>query len=193
MLQFVPSNVDVRACNFTERIEKGLTMAFAEVRRRAQESTNFTVHVSRWRSRRRDRRGDSGRFSLSPTSSRWLHQALTQLFCLFLFKRLNPQPEDVAQSAFYTYASVLVASFISGPPTPSSVVAANQWRVNLKRVSVSSSRAKRTTVFHQCILFERKSRHAEALLAVVLLNEISSDGLQCTSRGRGFCSGGGKL
>ncbi|CDQ85555.1 unnamed protein product [Oncorhynchus mykiss] len=46
VLQFVPSHVDVRVCNFSERIEKGLTMAYAEVRRRAQESTNFTVHVS---------------------------------------------------------------------------------------------------------------------------------------------------
>ena len=46
VLQFVPSHVDVRGCHFSERIEKGLTMAYAEVRRRAQESTNFTVHVS---------------------------------------------------------------------------------------------------------------------------------------------------
>ncbi|XP_030221063.1 UPF0606 protein KIAA1549 isoform X2 [Gadus morhua] len=45
VLQFVPGNVDVRACNFSERIEKGLTLALAEVRRRAQESTNFTVHI----------------------------------------------------------------------------------------------------------------------------------------------------
>ncbi|XP_064785654.1 UPF0606 protein KIAA1549-like isoform X2 [Oncorhynchus masou masou] len=45
VLQFVPSHVDVRVCNFSERIEKGLTMAYAEVRRRAQESTNFTVHI----------------------------------------------------------------------------------------------------------------------------------------------------
>ncbi|CAL8358166.1 unnamed protein product [Lota lota] len=45
VLQFVPSNMDIRTCNFSERIEKGLTMAFAEVRRRAQESTNFTVHI----------------------------------------------------------------------------------------------------------------------------------------------------
>ncbi|XP_038872900.1 UPF0606 protein KIAA1549-like [Salvelinus namaycush] len=45
VLQFVPSHVDVRVCNFSERIEKGLTMAYAEVRRRTQESTNFTVHI----------------------------------------------------------------------------------------------------------------------------------------------------
>ncbi|KAG7275959.1 hypothetical protein CRUP_037250 [Coryphaenoides rupestris] len=45
VLQFVPSNMDIRACNFSERIEKGLTMALAEVRHRAQESTNFTVHI----------------------------------------------------------------------------------------------------------------------------------------------------
>lgn len=46
MLQFVPGHVDVRFCNFSESIERGLTRAFAEVRRRSKESTNFTVHVS---------------------------------------------------------------------------------------------------------------------------------------------------
>lgn len=46
VLQFVPSHIDVRICNFSESIEKGLTTAFAEVRRRSKESTNFTVHVS---------------------------------------------------------------------------------------------------------------------------------------------------
>ncbi|KAM3609721.1 uncharacterized protein V6R79_019209 [Siganus canaliculatus] len=45
VLQFVPSHIDVRFCNFSESIEKGLTMAFAEVRRRSKESTNFTVHI----------------------------------------------------------------------------------------------------------------------------------------------------
>ncbi|KAM4618188.1 UPF0606 protein KIAA1549 [Polymixia lowei] len=45
VLQFVPNNIDVRVCNFSERIERGLTMAFAEVRRRSQGSTNFTVHT----------------------------------------------------------------------------------------------------------------------------------------------------
>ncbi|XP_068458982.1 UPF0606 protein KIAA1549 isoform X2 [Clinocottus analis] len=45
VLQFVPSDIDVRFCNFSESIEKGLTMAFAEVRRRSKESTNFTVHI----------------------------------------------------------------------------------------------------------------------------------------------------
>ncbi|KAG7214907.1 hypothetical protein INR49_005182 [Caranx melampygus] len=44
VLQFVPSHIDVRVCNFSESIEKGLTKAFAEVRRRSKESTNFTVH-----------------------------------------------------------------------------------------------------------------------------------------------------
>ncbi|CAK6960139.1 UPF0606 protein KIAA1549 [Scomber scombrus] len=45
VLQFVPGHVDVRYCNFSESIEKGLTMAFAEVRRRSKESTNFTVLI----------------------------------------------------------------------------------------------------------------------------------------------------
>lgn len=46
VLQFVPGHVDVRVCNFSESVEKGLTSAFAEVRRRSRESTNFTVQVS---------------------------------------------------------------------------------------------------------------------------------------------------
>ncbi|XP_045552970.1 UPF0606 protein KIAA1549 isoform X1 [Salmo salar] len=45
VLQFVPRHIDVRVCNFSERIEKGLTMAYAEVCRRSQESTNFTVDI----------------------------------------------------------------------------------------------------------------------------------------------------
>ncbi|XP_026167933.1 UPF0606 protein KIAA1549 isoform X3 [Mastacembelus armatus] len=45
VLQFVPGHVDVRLCNFSESMEKGLTMAFAEVCQRAKESTNFTVHI----------------------------------------------------------------------------------------------------------------------------------------------------
>uniref|UniRef100_A0A3Q1FRE1 UPF0606 protein KIAA1549-like n=1 Tax=Acanthochromis polyacanthus TaxID=80966 RepID=A0A3Q1FRE1_9TELE len=45
VLQFVPAHIDVRFCNFSESIEKGLTKAFAEVRRRSKESTNFTVHI----------------------------------------------------------------------------------------------------------------------------------------------------
>ncbi|XP_017274546.1 UPF0606 protein KIAA1549 isoform X2 [Kryptolebias marmoratus] len=45
VLQFVPGHIDVRYCNFSESIEKGLTKAFAEVRRRSRESTNFTLHV----------------------------------------------------------------------------------------------------------------------------------------------------
>ncbi|XP_072551392.1 UPF0606 protein KIAA1549 isoform X2 [Salminus brasiliensis] len=45
VLQFVPTHTDVHVCTFTEHIEKGLTLAFAEVRRRLKESTNFTVHV----------------------------------------------------------------------------------------------------------------------------------------------------
>ncbi|KAJ8245413.1 hypothetical protein GJAV_G00270470 [Gymnothorax javanicus] len=45
VLQFVPSYVDVRTCSFSERVEKGLTMAYAEVRRRSNESTSFSVHI----------------------------------------------------------------------------------------------------------------------------------------------------
>ncbi|XP_035258101.1 UPF0606 protein KIAA1549 [Anguilla anguilla] len=45
VLQFVPSHVDVRVCSFGERVERGLTMAYAEVRRRSNESTNFSVHI----------------------------------------------------------------------------------------------------------------------------------------------------
>ncbi|XP_077372707.1 UPF0606 protein KIAA1549 isoform X4 [Festucalex cinctus] len=45
VLQFVPGHIDVRFCNFSERIERGLTMAFAEVRQRAKVSTNVTVRI----------------------------------------------------------------------------------------------------------------------------------------------------
>ncbi|XP_049339567.1 UPF0606 protein KIAA1549 isoform X2 [Astyanax mexicanus] len=45
VLQFVPSHIDVNVCTFSEHIERGLTLAFAEVRRRLKDSMNFTVHV----------------------------------------------------------------------------------------------------------------------------------------------------
>ncbi|MEQ2255778.1 hypothetical protein ILYODFUR_017502, partial [Ilyodon furcidens] len=45
VLQFVPGHIDVRYCSFSESVEKGLIMAFAEVCRRSKESTNFTVHI----------------------------------------------------------------------------------------------------------------------------------------------------
>ncbi|NWU66552.1 K1549 protein, partial [Pterocles burchelli] len=44
VLQFVPRNVDVGFCNFSRRIEKGLTMAFLEVRKH-QPFYNFTVQI----------------------------------------------------------------------------------------------------------------------------------------------------
>ncbi|XP_054890923.1 UPF0606 protein KIAA1549 isoform X4 [Poeciliopsis prolifica] len=45
VLQFVPGHVDMRYCSFFESVEKGLITAFAEVRRRSKESTNFTIHI----------------------------------------------------------------------------------------------------------------------------------------------------
>ncbi|XP_075359249.1 UPF0606 protein KIAA1549 homolog isoform X2 [Mycteria americana] len=44
VLQFVPRNVDVGFCNFSRRIEKGLTMALMEVSKH-QEFYNFTVQI----------------------------------------------------------------------------------------------------------------------------------------------------
>ncbi|PKU37034.1 hypothetical protein llap_12661 [Limosa lapponica baueri] len=44
VLQFVPRNVDVGFCNFSRRIEKGLTMAFMEVSKH-QDFYNFTVQI----------------------------------------------------------------------------------------------------------------------------------------------------
>uniref|UniRef100_A0A3B4AV98 Uncharacterized protein n=1 Tax=Periophthalmus magnuspinnatus TaxID=409849 RepID=A0A3B4AV98_9GOBI len=44
-LQFVPSHIDVRVCNFSERVEKGLLMAYAESRRRAHENSNISVQL----------------------------------------------------------------------------------------------------------------------------------------------------
>ncbi|KAM7180404.1 UPF0606 protein KIAA1549 homolog isoform 4-T4 [Macrochelys suwanniensis] len=45
VLQFVPRNVDTGFCNFSQRIEKGLTMAFMEVRKHHQDIYNFTVQI----------------------------------------------------------------------------------------------------------------------------------------------------
>uniref|UniRef100_A0A4W3HKN7 KIAA1549 n=1 Tax=Callorhinchus milii TaxID=7868 RepID=A0A4W3HKN7_CALMI len=45
VLQFVPRYVDVRFCNFTQRIERGMKMAIAEVLRRREELGNITVQV----------------------------------------------------------------------------------------------------------------------------------------------------
>uniref|UniRef100_A0AAV2ISS3 Uncharacterized protein n=1 Tax=Knipowitschia caucasica TaxID=637954 RepID=A0AAV2ISS3_KNICA len=45
ILQFVPSHIDVRVCNFSQRVEKGLLMAFAESRRRAHENTNISIQL----------------------------------------------------------------------------------------------------------------------------------------------------
>ncbi|XP_042259298.1 UPF0606 protein KIAA1549 [Thunnus maccoyii] len=45
VLQFVPAHVDVRVCNFSERVERGLTMAYSETRRRSHEAGNITVQL----------------------------------------------------------------------------------------------------------------------------------------------------
>lgn len=46
VLQFVPAQMDIRVCNFSERIERGLMMAYKETRRRSHEAGNVTIHVS---------------------------------------------------------------------------------------------------------------------------------------------------
>ncbi|XP_062239329.1 UPF0606 protein KIAA1549 [Platichthys flesus] len=45
VLQFVPTHVDVRLCNFSERVERGLMMAYAETRRRSHEAGAVTVQL----------------------------------------------------------------------------------------------------------------------------------------------------
>uniref|UniRef100_A0A3Q4N102 UPF0606 protein KIAA1549-like n=1 Tax=Neolamprologus brichardi TaxID=32507 RepID=A0A3Q4N102_NEOBR len=45
ILQFVPTHVDIRVCNFSERVERGLTMAYAETRKRLHEGGNATVQL----------------------------------------------------------------------------------------------------------------------------------------------------
>nr|XP_060632841.1 UPF0606 protein KIAA1549 homolog isoform X2 [Anolis sagrei ordinatus] len=45
VLQFVPQSVDSRLCNFTLRIEKGLTVAFMEVRKHHLDNSNVTVQI----------------------------------------------------------------------------------------------------------------------------------------------------
>lgn len=46
VLQFVPAHMDVRVCNFSERVERGLMAAYAETRRRSHETGNVTILVS---------------------------------------------------------------------------------------------------------------------------------------------------
>ncbi|XP_074553921.1 UPF0606 protein KIAA1549 isoform X2 [Halichoeres trimaculatus] len=45
VLQFVPAHIDVRICNFSERVEKGLMMAYAETRRRSHETGNVSIQL----------------------------------------------------------------------------------------------------------------------------------------------------
>ncbi|XP_026182638.1 UPF0606 protein KIAA1549-like [Mastacembelus armatus] len=45
VLQFVPAHIDVRVCNFSERVERGLMMAYAETQRRSQETGNITIQL----------------------------------------------------------------------------------------------------------------------------------------------------
>lgn len=46
VLQFVPAHVDIRVCNFSQRIERGLILAYGEACRRSHENRNITVQVS---------------------------------------------------------------------------------------------------------------------------------------------------
>ncbi|XP_061524399.1 UPF0606 protein KIAA1549 isoform X7 [Phycodurus eques] len=45
LLLFVPAHVDVRVCNFSERVESGLVMAYSETRRRSLESGAVSVQL----------------------------------------------------------------------------------------------------------------------------------------------------
>ncbi|KAJ6660002.1 hypothetical protein lerEdw1_018200 [Lerista edwardsae] len=45
VLQFVPQSVDTGFCNFSQRIEKGLTVAFREVKKHHLEISNFSVQI----------------------------------------------------------------------------------------------------------------------------------------------------
>ncbi|XP_061922769.1 UPF0606 protein KIAA1549 [Entelurus aequoreus] len=45
VLQFVPSHIDVRVCNFSERVEMGLVMAYRETRRRSLEPGGVSVQL----------------------------------------------------------------------------------------------------------------------------------------------------
>ncbi|XP_053720068.1 UPF0606 protein KIAA1549 isoform X1 [Synchiropus splendidus] len=45
VVQFVPAYVDIRVCNFSEQVERGLMMAYMESRRRSHEVGNVTVQL----------------------------------------------------------------------------------------------------------------------------------------------------
>ena len=69
-----------------------------------------------------------------PQADGFPNKHLHSYFVCFYFDFLTQSLKDIAPSAFYTYASILinVASFISGPPTLPFVIAGNQWQVHLK-------------------------------------------------------------
>lgn len=46
VLQFVPTHVDIRVCNFSQRMERGLILAYSEACRRSHENRNISVQVS---------------------------------------------------------------------------------------------------------------------------------------------------
>ncbi|XP_036977570.1 UPF0606 protein KIAA1549 isoform X2 [Acanthopagrus latus] len=45
VLQFIPTHIDIRVCNFSDQVERGLMMAYAETRRRSNEAGNITVQL----------------------------------------------------------------------------------------------------------------------------------------------------
>ncbi|XP_053111890.1 UPF0606 protein KIAA1549 homolog isoform X2 [Hemicordylus capensis] len=45
VLQFVPQSIDTGFCNFSQHVEKGLTVAFGEARKHHLEISNFTVQI----------------------------------------------------------------------------------------------------------------------------------------------------
>lgn len=45
VLQFVPAHVDIRVCNFSQRVERGLMLAYSEACRRSHEDRNISVQV----------------------------------------------------------------------------------------------------------------------------------------------------
>ncbi|XP_024142496.1 UPF0606 protein KIAA1549 [Oryzias melastigma] len=45
VLQFVPAHIDIKVCNFSERVERGLVMAYTETLRRSHEAGNISVQL----------------------------------------------------------------------------------------------------------------------------------------------------
>lgn len=90
VLQLVPPHLDVRLCDFSQRVERGLKMAFTETRRRALQPGTVTMQVRDWGVER----GVGGRNSHSPVRKSVLRHQLCVLQLLNITTSVSRPPEQ---------------------------------------------------------------------------------------------------